>query len=89
MLQRTCFALPVVLSVPATVAVLLVMCRKRYIDPCHLTNFFPKELFWRCNTAKNLLEFFPLAIDTNLVCYFNGTIMDNIASLEATSRKTC
>uniref|UniRef100_A0AAF5PX20 chitin synthase n=1 Tax=Wuchereria bancrofti TaxID=6293 RepID=A0AAF5PX20_WUCBA len=62
MLQRTCFALPVVLSVPATVAVLLVMCRKRYIDPCHLTNFFPKELFWRCNTAKNLLEFFLLPL---------------------------
>ncbi|KAK6103545.1 Chitin synthase family protein [Brugia pahangi] len=58
MLQRTCFALPVVLSVPATVAVLLAMCRKRYIDACHSTNFLPKELFWRCNTAKNLSEFF-------------------------------
>nr|CTP81200.1 BMA-CHS-2 [Brugia malayi] len=57
MLQRTCFALPVVLSVPATVAVLLAMCRKRYIDACHSTNFLPKELFWRCNTAKNLSEF--------------------------------
>ncbi|EJD73888.1 chitin synthase [Loa loa] len=58
MLQRTCFALPVILSVPATVAVLFIMCTKRHTNACHSTNFLPKELFWRCDTAKSLSEFF-------------------------------
>uniref|UniRef100_A0A0R3RRN4 chitin synthase n=1 Tax=Elaeophora elaphi TaxID=1147741 RepID=A0A0R3RRN4_9BILA len=57
MLQRTCFALPVALSVPATVASLFIMCTKRHTDACHSTNFLPKELFWRCDTAKSLSEF--------------------------------
>ncbi|EFO12565.1 hypothetical protein LOAG_15969, partial [Loa loa] len=42
MLQRTCFALPVILSVPATVAVLFIMCTKRHTNACHSTNFLPK-----------------------------------------------
>ncbi|CAG9533278.1 unnamed protein product [Cercopithifilaria johnstoni] len=58
MLQRTCFALPVALSVPATVALLFTMCTKRYTDSCHSTNFLPRELFWKCDTAKSLSEFF-------------------------------
>ncbi|VBB27485.1 unnamed protein product, partial [Acanthocheilonema viteae] len=58
MLQRTCFALPMVLSVPATVALLFTVCTKRYTNACHSTNFLPKELFWRCDTTKSLSEFF-------------------------------
>ncbi|VDN87027.1 unnamed protein product [Brugia pahangi] len=58
MLQRTCFALPVVLSVPATVAVLLAMCRKRYIDACHSTNFLPKVNFSEMITQFFFLIFF-------------------------------
>uniref|UniRef100_A0A915Q6U5 chitin synthase n=1 Tax=Setaria digitata TaxID=48799 RepID=A0A915Q6U5_9BILA len=63
MLQRTCFALPVALSVPVTVALLFTTCKKRHYDPCHSTNYLPKsnqfcnipqELFWRCDTVNNL-----------------------------------
>ncbi|KAM3718282.1 Chitin synthase [Dirofilaria immitis] len=58
MLQRTCFALPVMISVPATVISLFTMCKKRQTDICHSNNFLPKELFWRCDTTKSLSEFF-------------------------------
>uniref|UniRef100_A0A8R1TKH3 chitin synthase n=1 Tax=Onchocerca volvulus TaxID=6282 RepID=A0A8R1TKH3_ONCVO len=54
MLQRSCFALPVVLSVPATVVSLFTMSSNKR----NLTDKTFKELFWRCNTAKSLSEFF-------------------------------
>ncbi|MCP9263865.1 Chitin synthase 1 [Dirofilaria immitis] len=49
MLQRTCFALPVMISVPATVISLFTMCKNG--KPIF-------ELFWRCDTTKSLSEFF-------------------------------
>ncbi|VDN06264.1 unnamed protein product [Thelazia callipaeda] len=57
MMQRACFAFPVVLAVPTTVAVLLTTCTKRQSDACHSTFLFSRELFWRCDIPESLAAY--------------------------------
>jgi len=48
-LQQISFALPIVLSTPATVIFLLLVCQSRQANKCLLTDYLPYELFWQCS----------------------------------------
>uniref|UniRef100_A0A914Y9X1 chitin synthase n=1 Tax=Panagrolaimus superbus TaxID=310955 RepID=A0A914Y9X1_9BILA len=47
-MQRMGFALPIALTVPATVFFLATTCERRQADACHMTSILTKELFWQC-----------------------------------------
>uniref|UniRef100_A0A1I7XD52 chitin synthase n=1 Tax=Heterorhabditis bacteriophora TaxID=37862 RepID=A0A1I7XD52_HETBA len=64
MMQRMGFALPMALSVPATVFVLSSSCTFRTNDSCHMTNALTKELFWRCFSSYNSFGDFILSPQT-------------------------
>ncbi|CAI4232245.1 unnamed protein product [Auanema sp. JU1783] len=64
MMQRMGFALPMALSVPATVLVLSSTCSLRNDEPCHMTNALTKELFWKCFSNYNSLSDFILSPQT-------------------------
>ncbi|VDK53649.1 unnamed protein product [Anisakis simplex] len=56
MMQRIGFALPMLLTVPATVFVLSSMCQERDSDSCYLTWLLSKELFWNCQGRTGSLK---------------------------------
>nr|Q8T5G8.1 RecName: Full=Chitin synthase; AltName: Full=Chitin-UDP acetyl-glucosaminyl transferase [Meloidogyne artiellia]AAG40111.1 chitin synthase [Meloidogyne artiellia] len=49
-MQRVGLALPVVLSIPFGILFLAYSCRQKATNPCHLSEWMSKELFWQCPT---------------------------------------
>lgn len=46
-MQRAGFALPLHLTVPVLLALMSIGVERRSIDPCYMTAFLPKEVFWQ------------------------------------------
>ncbi|PAV79546.1 hypothetical protein WR25_20899 isoform B [Diploscapter pachys] len=64
MMQRMGFALPVALSVPATIFLLSNSCYLRMKNPCYLTGFLTVELFWTCDNSPFSISDFLLSPQT-------------------------
>ncbi|GMR34332.1 hypothetical protein PMAYCL1PPCAC_04527, partial [Pristionchus mayeri] len=53
LMQRSGFALPMLLCGPVAVIILASSCSMRERDSCYLTSTLTKELFWRCGDFTN------------------------------------
>ncbi|KAI6196724.1 Chitin synthase [Aphelenchoides besseyi] len=53
LMQRTGFALPIFLVVPATVVFLTDACASRDVDPCFMSSLLSmREIFWECEARR-------------------------------------
>ena len=50
-IQLFCFALPMLLITPVSIAALTPMCVLRNDDPCQYSSTFPKHLFFNCSSS--------------------------------------
>ena len=57
LLQKSCYFVPVLLSTPVTLFILVMACHSWNTDRCHVL-FIPQQYFWRCFDNNQLGMFF-------------------------------